>query len=324
MSIFGYTSYSPPKAQLYWLQCAQEILAEYRDELPLTVRQIFYRLVASYDYAKTEAAYGKLAAMMTRARRASMLSREDRGTTPLIPFHAIRDDKLRARQGHFYDGVEEFQTSIVESADYYELDRQQGQPQHIEMWCEAQGMLPVLASIADPYSIRVSSSGGYDSITTKHNLARRVSERYEEGDMNTLLLHVGDFDGSGEDMFSNLRNDVGKMVRQLTGSRAAFECQRVALTAEQVIERDVITAPPKPTDSRSRGFVENNWQVVDHLGHEDISAQLEALTPTDLRELFTEVIEGHLDTEVYQARLADEERQRTALVSMLRDLDLSI
>jgi len=58
-----------------------EIIDDYREHLPLTVRQIFYRLVASYGYEKDEKAYKRLGEHLVRARRAHM-----------VPFDAIRDD----------------------------------------------------------------------------------------------------------------------------------------------------------------------------------------------------------------------------------------
>jgi hypothetical protein len=48
---------------------------------PLTVRQIFYRLVGSAGYYKTELAYDRLCEHLAKARHAK-----------LIPFDAIRDD----------------------------------------------------------------------------------------------------------------------------------------------------------------------------------------------------------------------------------------
>ena len=59
----------------------QAILVEYEDYLPLTVRQIFYRLVGAYGFEKTERAYERLGNHLVRARRAQ-----------IIRFDAIRDD----------------------------------------------------------------------------------------------------------------------------------------------------------------------------------------------------------------------------------------
>ena len=56
-------------------------MAEYGAYLPLTVRQIFYRLVGAHGYEKTEAAYERLGEKIARARRAG-----------IIEFGAIRDD----------------------------------------------------------------------------------------------------------------------------------------------------------------------------------------------------------------------------------------
>lgn len=318
---FGYTPYKPSDDTRYWLECTREILSEYQAELPLTVRQIFYRLVASYGYDKTEKAYSRLASILTRARRATVLRT---GDCPKIPFTAIRDDKLRSQQGYFYEDAEDFARGVREAADSYRLDRQEGQPRRLEMWCEAQGMMPVLTGIAQPYSIRTSSSGGYDSITTKHNLAVRVANLWNDEGQPTLVLHVGDFDGSGEDMYLNLEEDVGTMVRQRTGTWDAFKVQRVALTEEQVIERNAITAPPKPTDSRTRAFVARHPDAVEWAGSDEITVQLEALTPTELRELFEDVIQGHLDQDAYDTLMARETDERDRLAAKLAEADLTL
>jgi hypothetical protein len=50
----GLAPWSPEKATLALLDQVQGILAEYVDHLPLTIRQIFYRLVGAHDYKKTE------------------------------------------------------------------------------------------------------------------------------------------------------------------------------------------------------------------------------------------------------------------------------
>ena len=58
------------------------VLNEYEDYLPLTIRQIFYRLVGAHEYEKTERAYERLIEHLNRARRARM-----------IPMDVIRDDR---------------------------------------------------------------------------------------------------------------------------------------------------------------------------------------------------------------------------------------
>jgi hypothetical protein len=73
------------------------VLAEYVEQLPLTLRQIFYRLVGAYGYEKTEAAYDRLGETLTMARRARFIEME-----------AIRDDGFTSAVPDFYDSVDHF------------------------------------------------------------------------------------------------------------------------------------------------------------------------------------------------------------------------
>jgi hypothetical protein len=75
----------------------KQILDEYRDHLPLTARQIFYRMVAAYNYPKTENAANNLGEHLTRARRAEM-----------IPFEHIRDDGIAVMTQAHYEGEDAF------------------------------------------------------------------------------------------------------------------------------------------------------------------------------------------------------------------------
>jgi hypothetical protein len=52
--------WTPQAATMALIDQVKTVLAEYRDQLPLTLRQIFYRLVGAYEYEKTEKAYKRL------------------------------------------------------------------------------------------------------------------------------------------------------------------------------------------------------------------------------------------------------------------------
>lgn len=349
MSVRGYADWKPKPEAALWVRRAAAVMEEEREEWPLSVRQLFYMLVAAYDYEKSEPAYGRLTQMLSRARRAG-----------LIEWEPIRDGgQGDYKDPVFYSDADGFSDAVHDAAERFKLDRQRGQAQVVELWCEAGGMLPILRRIADPYSCRANTGSGYDSVTGKHQLACRVLERALDG-LRTVVLHVGDFDPSGEDMCNVLREDAAEMVAhqvlvaamrgdfheghvpesieavlekareggaQALGAREQsrlwrwserwLEVERVALTAEQVVERGVITAPPKPTDARMRGFLENNQWVVEELGTSQITAQLEALRPRELRELVGEQIEARLDMDVYRAVMEEEAGVRTDVLERL-------
>lgn len=320
----GYNHYNPRGDNLHWLRRAQEVVEDYRASWPLTVRQVFYRMVASHNFPKREADYKNLVGIIAKARRASMLS-TDNG----IPFEAIRDDRGRAQDPFYYDSPADFVEHVEGWAKAYRQDRWYGQEQQVELWCEAAGMLPIVAGIAAPYSLRVSSGGGYDSATAKNKLAVRVSQRFMETGQKTLVLHVGDFDPSGENLYDVLREDVAWMIAQRCWSHTKgyitsvyediFDIERVALTGRQVIDRGIITAPPKPSDSRMVAWLDNNNHIVAELGTDEIAAQLEALEPPDLIDLFQDVIRDNLDEDTYNLVLADELSTRNELVGQVKD-----
>jgi len=56
----GFAPWRPQRKTLVVLAQVKDILDEYRAELPLTARQIFYRLVGAYGYPKNENAYERL------------------------------------------------------------------------------------------------------------------------------------------------------------------------------------------------------------------------------------------------------------------------
>lgn len=338
MSNHGYVPYRPTNYAKSVLAAAKHVLVTYNaGSSPMTVRQVFYRLVAEFNYAKTEKAYGSLIGFIARSRRAYQarvidLMVEDGfdyweardeadGDATLIPFEFIRDEKGQSTASHFYEDGDDFLRSIKGAADVVRLNRQEGQPQKVELWCEAAGMVPLMSEIAAPYGFRVSSGGGYDSVTAKHRLAQRVADTWGELSVPTLVLHIGDFDPSGEGMYETLRDDVGEMVWQLTNDEP-LEVRRIGLTEDQVISMGIETAPPKRQDSRRRAFVAKHPRIREHLGSDDITAQLEALTPPDLRELVNGVLSEVIDTDALDEVKAREAEVRSAVKAALEDVAL--
>lgn len=66
----GFAPWKPHVKTQILLDQVQEVLVEYQDFLPLTVRQAFYRLVGAHHYEKTESGYSRLCECINRARRA--------------------------------------------------------------------------------------------------------------------------------------------------------------------------------------------------------------------------------------------------------------
>lgn len=162
-------------------------------------------------------------------------------------------------------------------------------------------MMPQLARVANEFSVPVYSCGGFASLTA----VRAIVDRAERRSRPTVFLHLGDFDPSGESIFDSMSEDAAAFLdrdRLLAVSR--FIPQRVALTADQVTDYDLPTAPPKDTDSRTA-----RWSGE--------TCQLEALPPDVLADIVEESIERWLDPDVLAGHRAFEEEERTELLRAL-------
>jgi hypothetical protein len=282
----GYAEWQPREKTWVLLDQVAAVLDEYEEQLPLTVRQIFYRLVGAYGFDKTEQAYGRLCQHLVRARRAR-----------LIPFEAIRDDGVVTYSPDWHASPEDFWDDTGERIRRYRRDRQDGQRSYLELWCEAAGMAPQMARVADHFSVPVYSAGGFASLTATRQIARRALDRV----VPTVILHVGDFDPSGESIFEAMVEDAQAFVRaDRVTTVEDVAGVRVALTAEQVEQHELPTAPPKKTDSRSARWGEQ-------------TCQLEALPPDVLADEVRWAIESRLDVTRLERQIEQEEADRLAL-----------
>lgn len=292
--IRGYHPWKPHSKTRLVMQQVNEVLEEYEDHLPLTIRQIFYRLVGAYGYEKTEQAYGRLVYYMGRARRANK-----------IRFDHIRDDGVFSFPSDNYAGLKDFHDETARRIRAYRRDRQERQPVRLELWCEAAGMLAQLNRVAREYSVQTYSGSGFDSLTAKHDVAKRALEQA----VPTVILHLGDYDPSGESIFEAITEDAASFVeRDRVIQTQKIIGRRVALTADQVAEHQLPTAPAKESDSRSK-----SWK-----GH---TCQLEAMRPDAIAAIVEQAIQDELDLERYERVLNMEADDRSSLLELPRGDD---
>jgi hypothetical protein len=282
----GFTDWRPQRRTRVRLEAVLEILNHYRDHLPLTLRQIFYRLVGTDQLNKAETEYANLCELINRARRAR-----------IIPMNAIRDDGFIGGMGirTGYLDVEEFMQDVRGMAGSYTRDRQDRQERRLVLFCEAGGMVPQPERVATPYGVPVKSSGGFDSTTVKHAIA----EAWRHGPVT--VLHVGDLDPSGECMFDALSEDVRAFSEAFGGD---VEFIRLAVTHKHIALYDLPTAPPKQSSHQ----INKRMQVT---------TQAEALDPADLANIARDGIVNRMDMVRYQQAVETEHDEREALMSVI-------
>ena len=265
----GFAPWKPQAATWPLLHAIEGVLDTYKASLPLTGRQVFYRLVVLGAIPKTDHGYKRVLDVLNRARRGGQ-----------VPMWAIRDDGASAAGADRFSGAEDFLQACRRWAEDFELDLLQDQPHHVEVICESAGMVPQLARVARPYGVAVRSSGGFDSTTIKHQLGRF----YGELGRPVVVLHIGDHDPSGEHIHQNLAEDVGAFAAHYGGE---LRLRRIAVTPVLQGIYSLPTAIPNPKDARSFAS--------------DFTVQAEALPPDVLARIVHAAIESELDLDLLAA-----------------------
>jgi hypothetical protein len=180
---------------------------------------------------------------------------------------------------------------------------------NIRVYCEAAGMMPQLERVCEPYSIPVYSCSGFDSVSAKYQLKEACWRSFVYQGRQTVILHLGDYDPSGESIFNDgLVEDIYAFLARDVPHKEPHEVavfERVALKVHHIERFELPTAPPKSTDGRTK-----NWQG-------GATCQLEALPPDVLAGLLDATIKTYLNLAVYEEDLRAEEEERRRITKAL-------
>jgi hypothetical protein len=302
--IYGY---NPRPATIELLANVRAVLREYEAYLPLTLRQVYYRLIGLDVIEKTEQAYGRLGIHVANARRAG-----------IIPFDSITDadvEGLNIPRTDLLWRQEDFWKSTERQAKTHSRFPAEGQPYRIIVWTEAAGTVTQLERGLDDLPVTVHSGGGQTSLT----MVKAVADAVMEEDRPTVLLHVGDHDPSGDVIWRSFTEDVGAFVADDGGPE--FVPVRLALTLDQIIDHDVIEQPHKRATSQAVLTKQRAWAEEQiERGGTGLTAQLEALPPDVLLAIVRGEIDNWVDQDALAERIAGEEEDRAVLLARVREI----
>ncbi len=227
----------------------------------VTLRQLFYRLVAAQSLPNTSSAYKGLSCKTAAARRNG-------------DFPDLIDRGREIHRSSFWSSPVDAIDALVRQ---YRLDRTDGQDVSLYIGVEKAGLVMQLESWFGDLGIPIIALGGYSSQTFVDDVVSDV----EDQDRDAVLLYGGDFDPSGEDIDRDFEERTGCFNKVV----------RVALTADQVSAYGLPPAMGKTTDSRAGAFVARHGQLV--------QVELDALPPDVLEQLYRNAIAEFWD--IYEA-----------------------
>lgn len=282
----------------------------------LSVRQLYYQLVARDRIPNNDKSYKKIVDVVDRARMSG-----------LMDWYMIVDRTRHLGGNQHWDSPDQI---VDAAARGFRLDKWEGQPRRVEVWVEKEALSGVVGRAAEREDVDWFACRGYSSSSAMWRAAQRFLGYWRAGQAVTVL-HLGDHDPSGIDMTRDIRErlELFMSVDWVNEHQHAFADQAIYVQYKEVVEhlgayvlgeplqinrialnRDQIDAyspPPnfaKVTDSRAGDYIEK---------YGDQSWELDALDPTTLADLIQTEIHLLRDDERYTQRLDEETGERVRL-----------
>jgi hypothetical protein len=212
-----------------------------------------------------------------------------------LPYDWLADNTRWQRKPTTFDSVED---ALRETAAFYRKNLWKDADAYVEIWLEKDALSGVIYPITSLYDVPLMVARGYASLSFLYSAAEYIDQL----DIPAYIYHLRDFDPSGV----NAGEKIEETLRELAPhARIAFE--RIAVTPEQIAEWDLPTRPTKTSDTRSKSFG-------------DISVELDAIEPNQLRELVQETIEVHLPAKQFEILKAAEESEREIIGRLVGEI----
>jgi hypothetical protein len=253
------------------------ILTEYRAQgFVLTVRQLYYQLVARDVIPNNERSYQRIIQNVTDARMSG-----------LMDWDMIEDRTRAFERRSRWDSPKD----IVEACSrQFHMDMWENQDVRVFIVVEKEALVSVFGGIAHEYDVPLLAARGYASMSVLRSFAEDdVKRAIEIDDKRVVMLHFGDHDPSGLDM----SRDLEDRLNTFGCDPAMWVIKRLALNMDQVKKHKPPPNPAKMTDSRFKEYRKRFG---------DKSWELDALKPAVLVELARKNITAEIDDTAWQER----------------------
>jgi hypothetical protein len=269
---------------------AANILAE---EQPMTVRQLFYRLVSVGTLENTVANYSKVSRILTIARDDERIS-----------WTAIVDRSRPEYAPNVWENAGAYAQTIQRS---YRKDFWNTQKIYLEVWAEKDAIIGSVQVLTDELGITVRVGRGFQSTTRVHEIA----EHFDSIKKPIHIFYLGDWDPSGHEIENDLRRRVEKQLQRKRSAREGICVKRLAIYADDI---DRFHLPPlrvKTSDSRAAKF---------RARFGDECVELDALPPSELRRRIQQAVMRHVDKPSWDRAKRVEAAEKQSIVAFAEKL----
>lgn len=247
-------------------------------ENPVSLRGVYYRCVSRGVIEKTEQAYSRVGRQLTKLRIAGRL-----------PWDWIEDGSRMTFRTDSYSSAAE---ALDVAAQTYRRN----------LWIDSDAEVVILSEkdaisgtvwpvVCKKWCCDLAIARGYSSVTFVHLMAEKVLRNTARG-KTTYLYQLGDHDPSGLDAWRSFQERLHEFA-----PGGLVECERLAVTPEQIDEFSLMTRPTKRTDTRAKNF-------------DGESVEVDAIPAPKLRQIVDEAIGQHIDRHALEIAEAYEKSER--------------
>lgn len=272
------------------LEHAVATIEEYEGHI--TLRQLYYRLVAAQVLENKPAEGPRLAKLLSRGRLAGIVDWD-----PALCEH----DRPRLLRPATWKSPGEILGAMAEQ---YREDLWRDQLAYCEVWIEKAAVLGTVRSTCDKLRVPCMACPGHVSQSEMHNAGyRRLHPRIEAG-KRVYIFHFGDHTPTGLD----ISRDLVERLEAFAGGSVSVV--RLALNHPQV---EHYKLPPNPALFRDSRLAE---YLRDYGNH---TWELEALAPEFLHTLIENAVHSIRDESVWESSLARERSNGAELHAIARE-----
>lgn len=253
-----------------------------REFQPLTVRNLYYRMLSYGFFPKDERNYNRVQNRSKELR--------DHGR---IPYGWFVDGTRLARQVDAHGSVDAF---LNDAAQLYRRDLWRRLDVRVEVWCEKDAMSGVIWPVAREWGVPLMVMRGQTSAT----FAYEAAMEYREIGKPVIVYYLGDFDPAGLECETSLTD---KLTTYVAGE-VPVDVERVFVTPEDIDHLGLATHAVKRSQQTKR-----SW--LPHLGRE--ACELDAVPPDHLRDVLDLRLSQHVPQQLREQHEQVEAEERELL-----------
>lgn len=267
------------------------IIEEYQAQgFVLTVRQLYYQLVARDHIANNLREYKRVAGLINDAKLAG-----------LIDWDMLEDKERSFIKRNRWSNP---QSLLDACAQQYHQDMWDNQYARLFVVVEKRALVGVLEGVCNKYDVPLLAAKGYPSGSVLRSFGRDDLMKAVELKQSPVILHLGDHDPSGIDMTRDLQERIDLFAE------SPIELVRIALNMKQIHEERPPENPAKANDPRF-----HDYRRI----HGDKSWELDALSPAYLAALVSSHITNYIDNRAWKKRAAEIKAAKNKLVFVAKN-----